>query len=250
MMDNLKVPYIDHIVDIGIRIETRIDNYPIVRDYYDPKFIFPDKVRTFCTNSGAAHVVMEKYTTAAGKPYFSVNGHAFSGERAPNGLTNFAMLKTVTFTEPLASGQEFAENLGLQAMLMGGGKPIMQRVGDFRIGKRSKAETFNDDLYDFKPTLPNCTPGDISLSIPAKILRGIWKSMKALDTIIPGVLHPGTIMYYPEIKLYANKPVFLDDSFQAFENVHLIGDGAGTSRGITAAWASGIRAAEGIMGGT
>ena len=27
----------------------------------------------------------------------------------------------------------------------------------------------------------------------------------------------------------------------------MIGDGAGTSRGITAAWASGIRAAEGIL---
>ncbi len=247
VMDKLKVSYIDHIVDIGIRIETRIENYPIVSDYYDPKFIFPDKVRTFCTNSGAAHVVREKYITASGKPYFSVNGHAFSGNKAPNGLVNFAMLKTVTFTEPLASGQEFAENLGLQAMLMGGGKPIMQRVGDFRLGKRSKAESFNDDLYDFKPTQPGCTPGDISLSMPAKILRGIWKSMKALDTIIPGVLHPGTIMYYPEIKLYANKPEYLNSSFKAYDNIYFAGDGAGTSRGITAAWASGIRAAEGII---
>ena len=248
VMDRLKVKYLDHIVDIGVRIETRMENYPIVSDYYDPKFIFPDKVRTFCTNSGAAHVVREKYVTAAGKPYFSVNGHAFSDEKPPNGLVNFAMLKTVTFTQPLASGQEFAENLGLQAMLMGGGKPIMQRVGDFRLGKRSKAETFNDDLYDFKPTQPNCTPGDISLTMPAKILRGIWKSMKALDTIIPGVLHPGTIMYYPEIKLYANKPEFLNDNFLAFDGIYFAGDGAGTSRGITAAWASGIRAAEGILG--
>ena len=174
VMDKLNVDYIDHIVDIGVRIETRLDNYPIVSDYYDPKFMFPDNVRTFCTNSGAAHVVREKYITADGRPYYSVNGHAFSGEKSPNGLVNFAMLKTVTFTEPLASGQEFAENLGLQAMLMGGGKPIMQRVGDFRLGKRSKAETFNNDLYDFRPTQPNCTPGDISLSMPARILRGIW----------------------------------------------------------------------------
>ena len=248
VMDRLGISYIDHIVDIGVRIETRIENYPIVGDYYDPKFLFPDKVRTFCTNSGAAHVVKEKYTAADGRAYHSVNGHAYSGSRPSNGLVNFAMLKTVKFTEPLASGQEFAENLGLQAMLMGGGKPIMQRVGDFRLGKRSKAESFNDDLYDFKPTQPGCTPGDISLSMPAKILRGIWKSMKSLDTIIPGVLHPGTIMYYPEIKLYANKPAFIDDNFQAYENIYLAGDGAGTSRGITAAWASGIRAAEGITG--
>ena len=54
-------------------------------------------------------------------------------------------------------------------------------------------------------------------------------------------------MYYPEIKLYGNKPRFIDGHFQAVPGIYLAGDGAGTSRGITAAWASGIRAAEGIL---
>lgn len=71
--------------------------------------------------------------------------------------------------------------------------------------------------------------------------------MKLLDTIVPGVLHPSTIMYYPEIKLYANKPRFFNHNFQVAENIYFAGDGAGTSRGITAAWASGIRAAEGML---
>ncbi|MDA3938606.1 MAG: pyridine nucleotide-disulfide oxidoreductase, partial [Spirochaetia bacterium] len=70
---------------------------------------------------------------------------------------------------------------------------------------------------------------------------------KLLDTIVPGVLHPSTIMYYPEIKLYANKPEFLDNHFRVKVTIYFAGDGAGTSRGITAAWASGIRAAEGIL---
>jgi uncharacterized FAD-dependent dehydrogenase len=157
------------------------------------------------------------------------------------------LLKTVTLTEPLASGQDFAEMLGCQAMLLGGNNPIMQRVGDFRLGKRSEAKSFNRDLYDFEPTLSDCTAGDISLATPAKILKPIWNAMKMLDTIVPGVLHPGTIMYYPEIKLYANKPRFVDEHFKAAENIYLVGDGAGTSRGITGAWASGIRAADGIL---
>ncbi|PKL13071.1 MAG: pyridine nucleotide-disulfide oxidoreductase, partial [Spirochaetae bacterium HGW-Spirochaetae-8] len=38
MLQSLGVPFVDNIVDIGIRVETRIDHYPIVRDYYDPKF--------------------------------------------------------------------------------------------------------------------------------------------------------------------------------------------------------------------
>ncbi len=249
VMDNIGVPYVDHIVDIGIRVETRVEHYPMVRDYYDPKFYFPGKVRTFCTNSGNAYVVQERYETQHKDIYHSVNGHAFSKKKGSgNGLVNFAMLKTVRLTEPLASGQQFAEILGLQAMLLGGGKPLRQRVGDFRLGKRSKADTFNADLFDFQPTLRSSCPGDISLAIPSKILRNIWKSMKLLDTIVPGILHPSTIMYYPEIKLYANKPNFMDSHFQVVKDVYFAGDGAGTSRGITAAWASGIRAAEGILG--
>jgi hypothetical protein len=246
VMDSVGVSYVDNIVDIGLRIETRIEHYPIVHDYYDPKFLFPERVRTFCTNSGNAYVVQERYESSHHEIYPSVNGHAYSKRRGSgNGLANFAMLKTVKLTEPLASGQQFAETLGLQAKLLGGDKPLMQRVGDFRMGKRSKESTFNDDLFDFEPTLARSCPGDISLAMPGKILRTIWKALKHLDTIVPGVLHPGTIMYYPEIKLYANKPRFMDSHFQVVDDVYFAGDGAGTSRGITAAWASGLRAAEG-----
>jgi uncharacterized FAD-dependent dehydrogenase len=242
-MNTLGVEYSDNIVDIGIRVETREQHYPIVRDYYDPKILFPQKVRTFCTNSGSAHIVREKY-----KGYYSVNGHSLSRDyNSPNGLVNFAMLKTIRLTEPVVSGQEFGKILGQMVMQLSGGSVIMQRVGDFRLGSRSKKETFNSDLYDFEPTLKNAVAGDLSLCTPSKILRDIWHALKMLDTIIPGVLHPSTILYYPEIKTYSNKPAFIDNHFMVKEGYYIIGDGAGTSRGITAAWASGIRAADGIL---
>ncbi len=242
-MNTLGVEYSDNIVDIGVRIETKEENYPIVRDYYDPKILFPGKVRTFCTNSGSAHIVREKY-----KGYYSVNGHSLSREyNNSNGLVNFAMLKTIRLTEPVVSGQKFGKILGQMVMQLSGGSVIMQRVGDFRLGSRSKKETFNSDIYDFEPTLKNAVAGDLSLCMPAKILRDIWKSLKMLDTIIPGVLHPSTIIYYPEIKTYSNKPAFINDAFMVKDAYYIIGDGAGTSRGITAAWASGIRAANDIL---
>ncbi len=238
----MKVEYSDNIVDVGIRIEAREENYPIVKDYYDPKFLFPDKVRTFCTNSGAAYVVQEKY-----EDYYSVNGHSLSTEKKPNGLINFSLLKTIFLTDPVVSGHQFANALGQMAMQLAGGGAMMQRIGDFRMGKRSKKENFNGDLYDFKPTLRSATPGDISLAMPSKILRDIWKSMKMLDTIVPGIMHPSSIIYYPEIKTYANRPKFMDNYFKVREHIYIIGDGGGTSRGITAAWASGIRAGTGIL---
>ncbi len=241
-MDILGVGYTDNIVDIGIRVETREENYPIVKDYYDPKILFPNKVRTFCTNSGCAHIVKEKY-----KGYYSVNGHSLSREKEANKLVNFAMLKTIRLTEPVVSGQQFGKILGEMVMQLSGGSVIMQRVGDFRLGSRSKKETFNDDPYDFKPTLKSAVAADLSLSMPAKILRDIWSALKKLDSIVPGVLHPSTILYYPEIKTYSNKPKFIDKNFCVKQGYYIIGDGAGTSRGITAAWASGIKAAQGII---
>ncbi len=241
-LDILGVEYSDNIVDIGIRVETKEEHYPIVKEYYDPKILFPNKVRTFCTNSGCAHIVREKY-----KGYYSVNGHSLSKENRSNGLVNFALLKTIRLTEPVVSGQQFGKILGQMVMQLSGGSVIMQRVGDFRLGSRSKKETFNSDLYDFEPTLKSAVAADLSLSMPSKILRDIWKSLKMLDTIIPGVLHPSTILYYPEIKTYSNKPKFIDKHFMVKEGYYIIGDAAGTSRGITAAWASGIRAVNGIL---
>jgi len=246
-MEQLNIQYKDNSIDVGIRIETKKEHYPIVEDYYDPKFLFPERTRTFCTNSGSAHVVQEKYTSSKGETYYSVNGHAFSNAKEPNGLVNFAVLRSVSFPEPIASGQDYAEYLGALAMHTGGGNPIMQRIGDFRMRIRSTRESLNQDLYDFEPTLKSATPGDIALAMPSKFLDSIWRALKKLDTIIPGLLHPSTIMYYPEIKLYANKPVFKDDYFMSAEDIYLIGDGAGTSRGITGAWASGMRAADGIL---
>jgi uncharacterized FAD-dependent dehydrogenase len=243
VMEQMGISYIDNVVDIGIRIETTADNYPIVNDYYDPKFFFPDGVRTFCTNSGHARVVQEHY-----QGFNLVNGHAFSEQKAGNNLVNFALLKTIRLNDPVRSGQQMAVFLGRLANEIGGGKPLMQRVGDFRMGKRSTVETFNEDLYKFHPSCP-VTAGDLGLAVPAKIMRHIWSALKTLDTIVPGVLHPSTIMYYPEIKMYANKPAFLDSHFRVNTNTYMVGDGAGTSRGITGAWASGIRAAEGILDG-
>jgi len=243
IMERLGVNYTDNVVDVGIRIETTAGNYSIVRDYYDPKFLFPDAVRTFCTNSGAARVVLERY-----QGFSLINGHAFSERKAPNNLVNFALLKTIGLRDPVRSGQQMAVFLGRLANEIGGGQPLMQRVGDFRMGKRSTAESFNKDLYAFPPSCP-VTAGDLGLAVPAKIMRHIWAALKKLDNIVPGVLHPSTIMYYPEIKMYANKPAFVDRYFRASPNLYMIGDGAGTSRGITGAWASGIRAAAGILCG-
>ncbi len=237
----------DNFIDIGVRVETKRENYSIVNDYYDPKFIFEKhKTRTFCTNSGNARVVQEKYEGEEGEIFYTVNGHAYSAETEPNGMVNFAILKSVKFTEPLASGHLFANQLANLFMMAGGGHPIYQRIEDIRLHKRSSVE--GEKNFDFQPTLKSAIPGDLTMCMPSKFFNAIWSTLKQLDTIVPGVLNPQTILYAPEIKFYSQAPVYLDEiCFKLEEHVFGAGDGFGTSRGITGAFASGVRVSKGII---
>ncbi|HOW57177.1 MAG TPA: FAD-binding protein, partial [Smithellaceae bacterium] len=189
-------------IDVGIRLELNRKFYDAITDIvYDPKFIFKtsrhgDKVRTFCTNPGG-RVRVENYGD-----FKLINGDAFSGRKTPN--TNFALINTVALTKPLSDTTEFGQRIAKQFYLLGGGKPIMQRVGDFREGRRSSEATFNSATRHFEvcKATGSATPGDISLAMPARIMDNLWESLKKLDKIVPGILHPSTLIYAPEIKFF------------------------------------------------
>jgi uncharacterized FAD-dependent dehydrogenase len=175
-----------------------------------------------------------------------VNGDALSGKKTAN--TNFALINTVALTKPFSDTTEFGQMIARQFFLLGGGKPIVQRIGDFREGRRSSAATFDSATRHFEVCRAtyNAIPGDIALGMPARIIDNLWESLKKLDKIVPGILHPSTLIYAPEIK-------FFDTHFPTNRNletnvkgIFVAGDGTGKSRGIVGAGISGIIAAQGI----
>jgi uncharacterized protein len=233
-------------IDVGIRLELNRKFYDNITDIvYDPKFIFQttrhkDKVRTFCTNPGG-RIRVENYCN-----FKLVNGDALRVKKTEN--TNFALLNTVVLTKPFSDTTEFGQMIAKQFFLLGGGKPIVQRIGDFREGRRSSTSTFYSTNHHFglcKATY-DAVPGDITLGMPARIIDNLWESLKTLDKIVPGILHPSTLMYAPEIK-------FFDTHFPTnrhletnIKGIFVAGDGTGKSRGIVGAGMSGIIAAKGI----
>jgi uncharacterized FAD-dependent dehydrogenase len=240
-------------VDVGVRIEVLREVYdPITDVIYDPKFIFNtkchgDKVRTFCTNPGG-RVRLEP---ANGKGFFLINGDALKDKKTQN--TNFAILNTIDLTQPYGDTTEMARSIAIETNRLGGGKPIIQRMGDFLNGKRSKMETFYDKSkgYDqVEPTLKpglQVVPGDINLAYRARIMQNLAEAIDRLDRIVPGVAHPATLIYAPEIKFYDTKYKtnrFLETNL---ENFFVAGDGAGKSRGIVGAAMTGMLAARGIL---
>ncbi|MBE9546656.1 MAG: hypothetical protein IMF10_04055 [Proteobacteria bacterium] len=234
-------------IDVGIRVELNRKFYDSITDVvYDPKFIFQtrrhdDRVRTFCTNPGG-RVRVENYGN-----FKLVNGDALSKHKTEN--TNFALINTVFLTRPFSDTTEFGQMIARQFFLLGGGRPIVQRVGDFREGKRSSKSTFNSKIrhFDRCRATYNAVPGDITLGLPARIVDNLWESMKTLDKIMPGILHPSTLLYAPEIKFFDTH--FPTDRYLEtnIEGIFVAGDGTGKSRGIVGAAISGIIAAKGIV---
>jgi uncharacterized protein len=239
-------------IDIGCRVEVALPVYDeITQVLYDPKFLFVtpthgDPTRTFCTNPGG-RVRMEIRNGCR-----LVNGDALKNRKTP--CTNFAILNTVSMTEPLQDTTEMGRKIMEFANFWGGGDSlVVQRWGDLTAGRRSRPETFTSAALGFDkmtPTLPpgpGVTPGDISFAYPGRIVDNLRESLLLLSRVIPGVAHPSTTIYVPEIKFYDTKYATDRHLETNLANLFVAGDGVGKSRGIVGAALNGMLAAEGIL---
>lgn len=231
-------------VDIGVRVETSHNiTKNITNVEYCPKFhiytpTYDDFVRTFCTNPNG-FVVSESYDK-----FINVNGHSLRDIKSEN--TNFAFLVKIKLTEPAEDSNSYAQHIGKLANFLGGGKPILQRLGDLRAGRRTTWNKLEKNLV--QPTLKDVIPGDISLLLPHRIVTDIIEGLKELDKIMPGIYSNYTLLYAPEIKLSAMR-VKCDKNLQSnkYKNLFFAGDGAGLSGDIVNAAATGIIAARSII---
>jgi len=131
------------------------------------------------------------------------------------------------------------------ATTIGGGKPIVQRMGDLRRGRRSTQSKIENNVV--KPTLRDFTPGDVSMALPHRIVVDLLEGLEVLDRIIPGVAADSSLLYAPEIKFYARRFVVDDNLETSLENLFVAGDGSGLSRDMVNASATGVLAARGMM---
>ncbi len=232
-------------LDVGVRVEVpSIIMGPVTRINRDPKFHivtrrYDDFVRTFCTNPGG-FVVKEEYPE-----FVATNGHSLLGVQSDN--TNFAFLVRLELTEPVENTTAYGMSIAKLVTTIGGKKPVIQRLGDLHRGRRSTEKRI--DRNPVKNTLKDVTPGDISMALPHRIVMDIIEGLEILNEIIPGVNADSTLLYAPEIKFYARE-IGVDDKMQtSISGLYAAGDGAGLSRGIVIAAATGIMAGSGMASG-
>lgn len=230
-------------IEVGVRVEVHND---ILQDLcgiiYDPTFFiqtvkYDDQTRTFCTNQGG-YVAQESYNS-----FVCVNGHAFRDKKSEN--TNFAFLSKVVLTEPVTDNQAYGESIGQLATLIGGGKPILQRFGDLKRGRRSTWQRVQKGYI--RPTLTNVVCGDIAMALPERILTNIMEGLEQLNRVVVGVSNDETLLYAPEIKFFATQ-VETDNHLEtAVKGLFVAGDGPGVAGNIVSASATGLIPAKAIL---
>ncbi len=223
-------------IEVGVRVEVHNE---IMQDLcqiiYDPTFFvrttkYDDQTRTFCTNFGG-YVALENYQN-----FVCVNGHAYMDKKSNN--TNFAFLSKVVLTDPVEDNQAYGESIGRLATLIGGGKPILQRYGDLKRGRRSTWNRVKNSHIE--PTLKSVTCGDIAMALPERILTNLIDGLDQLNQVIPGVANDETLLYAPEIKFFATQVATDNDLQTAVEGLFVAGDGPGVAGNIVSATATAL----------
>ncbi|MFA5787029.1 MAG: FAD-dependent oxidoreductase [Actinomycetota bacterium] len=231
-----------NLVDVGVRLECpAVILEPLTKPLYEAKLVFSsrtfqDSVRTFCV-CPYGEVAVETY-----EDVITVNGHSYAERRTAN--TNFALLVTTRFTEPFHEPIAYGRHLARLANMISGGI-LVQRLGDLKDGKRSTPERMARGTV--VPSLACATPGDLAFALPHRYLVDILEMITALDRLAPGLDSRNTLLYGIEVKFYSAR-LRLDSGLQTeVEGLYGAGDGAGVSRGLVQAAASGILAARAVL---
>ncbi|GHV52701.1 FAD-dependent oxidoreductase [Synergistales bacterium] len=233
-------------VDIGVRVEIPAAwANPITDQFYEIKAVydtptFDDKVRTFCMCPNGE--VTTEYQSR--QNIVTVNGHSNRDNDRRTENTNFAILVSTMFSKPFKDPTGYGSHIARLANMLSGGV-MVQRLGDLKRGRRSTADRIARGLV--KPTLETAEPGDLSFALPYRHLAGITEMLSALDNIIPGINGAHTLLYGVEVKFYSLK-LDLETSLAAkIPNLWAAGDGAGVTRGVAQASASGLWAARAML---
>ena len=155
-----------------------------------------------------------------------------------NSNTNFAMLVSKNFTQPFKTPIEYGRYIAEMGNMLSGDKAIVQRYGDLKRDRRTTPERLTKNIV--RPTLKDAVPGDLSLVLPYRIMLDIIETIEVLDKLMPGLANDSTLLYGVEVKFYSNR-IVIDKHFQTnIQNLHVLGDGAGLTRGLMQASMNGV----------
>lgn len=238
IINQFKLPSTFRAFQLGIRVVDIMNPQyeDIIKSNYDFKFVknysynnVKVRVRTFCCNSGNAHVCAEK----TNEGFTCFNGHAYKTSDPNNNSVNYGIICEIDGLEKYHSKESQIE--------------LMKKINN--IDTWYDDNFYNDDKLEEDLVLPKR-----KLLDGFDFLKGYYPE-EAIKSLTDFVLELNKIVdlskahfLYPEVKLSGEIPNLNYKTFETkLKNLYMIGDCA-ISRGIVKSGLTGIMLADGLMG--
>jgi uncharacterized FAD-dependent dehydrogenase len=223
---------------LGVRFECdALALRPLFRESLDPKIKlqFPDgtRMKTHCAtlNGEIAPLHYEGFPLAGGHGYV----------QRKTGRAGFAILW---------NGIRGRDNFGYALELMKAisshtqGRLMVQRVVDFLSGKTSAAT----DVLASHPSTQDWGVGNIRDFFPDAFCGKLEEFIDVLEDRVHALRTPSALLFAPAIEWWMRRVDSAADSMRSSAGIYCCGDGSGWSQGIVHAAATGIIAAEHLIG--
>ena len=223
---------------VGVRFECDSGALrPLFDESLDPKMKlrFPDgtRMKTHCaTHQGEIAPLHYEGLPLAG-------GHGYTNRKTGRG--GFAILW---------DGIRSPDNFGRARDLMSAisrrtdGQLMAQRLVDFLKGRGSAI----DLVRAAGPSLKQWRVGNIWEFYPQSFSEKLQEFLRVIETRVPGLRESNGLLFAPAIEWWMRRVVAEPSSMRSEAGIYVCGDGSGWSQGIVHAAATGIIAAEALLG--
>jgi uncharacterized protein len=223
---------------LGVRLECDSETLrTFFADSLDPKIklAFPDgtRMKTHCaTLEGEIAPLHYEGLPLAG-------GHGYTDRRTRRG--GFAILWDGIRTK---SSFDYAKSLMTLICKRTGGKLLVQRLDDFLNGQASSAQS----VSQAHPSVWQWMAGDIAEFYPEAFTGKLREFVSLIKRRVPDLDISNALLFAPAIEWWMRRVKADARTMQSAAGIYVCGDGSGWSQGIVHAAATGIIAAEDLIG--
>lgn len=217
-------------LQLGVRVEDQMNSQyeEIIKANYDFKFVkeydynnVKVRVRTFCCNSGNAHVCAENTGT-----FICFNGHAYKHQDINNHSVNYGIMCEVEGLNDYNTKEDQID--------------LMKKINNYPTWEK---DNFTNNLPKAKRKLLNGFDFLIGY-YPQEIVDSLTDFVYNLNKLVD---LSKAVFYYPEVKLSGSVPNINYNTFETeFKNLYMIGD-CTISRGILKSSYIGYKFAKNIL---
>ena len=216
----------------GIRLETKAEWIRNFRKYGDdPKLERLSNVPTSYTKTHCVCFNGNVISCECGEMVL-VDGTKFA---TPSENTSLNILTRIPRTLSSHRCKEIIGNI----LRVGGGKPLVQRMEDFKIGSPTDSSALKQNKV--KRTLNESTPGEITHLLPLQMQKNLVDFLDTMRISYPKLAHPDNLIYAPVFEWFQPRVSIGPSGQTSIPGLFVVGDIAGVSQGVVPAATHGLQ---------